>query len=130
VLVPFASYNMAYPFEDTFIMPRILSDPTEEKFSLVLYGCNAIMFIEKDFKSINDLKEYFFFIQSHINKAIDTVRFDLNKIPESLWYNNIQENIISIDNFDNYRESNKILIMKKRTLTCSNGDIVIKFIEI
>ncbi len=129
VLLPFVSYNMAYPFEDTVIIPQIVSN-TEDELSLVLYGHNAVVFIEKQFKSRNDLEEYSCFIQTHINKAINTVWHDLDKTPESLWYNNIHESTISYSNFRNYAESNKILIMKKSTPTCSNGNLVINFIEI
>ncbi len=128
VLLPFVSYNMAYPFEDTVIIPQIVSNP-EDELSLVLYGHNAVVFIDKDFKSINDLEEYSRFIQSHINKAIKTVWLDLDKNPESLWYNNIHESTISYSNFRNYFESNKILIMNKSTPTCSNGNLLINFIE-
>ncbi len=133
VLLPFVSYNMAYPFEDTVIIPRMVSNPEDES-SLVLYGHNAIVFIEKEFKSINEFEEYLGFIQSHIDKAINTVSLDLDKSPESLWYNNIQKRTISHNNFRNYLENNKILneilIMKKSTPTCSNGNLVINFIEI
>jgi len=129
VLLPFVSYNMAYPFEDTVIIPEMLSN-TEDELSLVLYGHNAVLFIERQFTSINDFEEYSCFIQSHINKAINTVWLDLDKNPKGLWYNNIHERTISFSNFRNYIESNKILIMKKSTPTCSNGNLVINFIEI
>ena len=103
---------------------------TEDELSMVLYGHNAIVFIEKQFTSINDFEEYSSFIQSHINKAINTVWQDLDKKPESLWYNNIHESKIPFTNLHNYLESNKILIMKKSSPTCSNGNLVITFIEI
>ncbi|KKM90238.1 hypothetical protein LCGC14_1240670 [marine sediment metagenome] len=57
---------------------------TEDELSLGLYGHNAVVFIDKDLKSINDFEEYSSFIQSHINKAINTVWHDLDKNPESL----------------------------------------------
>ena len=129
VLLPFVSYNMAYPFEDTVIIPKMSSN-LEDGYSLALYGHNAVALIDKDFKSITDLEEYSCFIQSHINKAINTVCLDLDKNPEDLWYNNIHEKTISYSNLRNYLESNKILIMKKEIPTSPNGKLVINFIEI
>ncbi len=120
---------MTYPFEDTVIIPKRLSNP-EDEYSLVLYGHNAVVFIDKEFTSIKDYEEYSCFIQSHINKAIKTIWLDLDKNPESLWYNNIRERTISFSNLRNYVESNKILIMKKATPTSSNGNLVINFIDI
>ncbi|KKM74322.1 hypothetical protein LCGC14_1401530 [marine sediment metagenome] len=129
LLLPFVSYNMAYPFEDTVIITKMISNP-ENEHSLVLYGHNAVLFLEKEFTSITDFERYSRFIQSHINKVINTVELDLDKEPGSLWYNNIHERTISFNNLRNYLESNKILIMKKSTPTCSNGNLVINFIEI
>ncbi len=129
VLLPFVSYNMAYPYEDTVILPEMVSTQ-EDELSLVLYGHNAVVFFEKHFKSINDFEEYSSFIQSHINKAIKTVWHDLDINPKRLWYNNIHERTISSSNFRNYLESNKILIMKKAIPTSSNGKLIINFIEI
>ncbi len=129
ILLPFVSYNMAFPFEDTVIIPKVASTP-EDELSLVLYGHNAVVFIDKQFKSMSKFEEYSRFIQSHINKAIKTVSLDLDKNPKSLWYNNIQKRTIIYSNFPNYLESNKILIMKKSTPTRSNGKLIISFIEI
>ena len=129
LLLPFVSYNMAYPFEDTVVIPSRLSN-TEGELSLGLYGHNAVVFIDKDLKSINGYEEYSGFIQSQINKALKTVWHDLNKNPKGLWYNNIQKRTIIYSNFNNYLESNQILIMKKSTPTSSNGKLIISFIEI